>query len=397
MFRSLLARLMALALWSSAVATPAVAAPVVNLLKNPGFESPLVHHPWMPAAWDTFASGLPTVFFGRDTMLAHGGHYSVSVANLSNRIPMWHNWSQVIAVGKESWGKDLVFSVWSRSASVQGRGYILVQAYRDTIQRMAMTWGIDREAASERMHINKLDDPFQNLAWKRLYFSDTETEWVKREVRVYCPPLVNVIFVRCGLLGTGQIMFDDASLTYAAPRPPDPIAENVNLLADPSFERTGDDWEYSLPPYDGLIAEVDSSVAHSGKTAMHVESGVDGIVEARAGVCQSIVNRALSGKRMRVTAYVKTDSLGAVPYVIVYCSTAGGDVRESTPREISGTVDWTKITHEFDVPKNTYMVWAWFVYDAPAHGKLWWDDASLEVVGPALTAGTKPIKPLPDR
>jgi hypothetical protein len=247
------------------------------------------------------------------------------------------------------------------------------------------------------MHINKLDDPFQNLAWKRMYFSDTETEWVKREVRVYCPPLVNVIFVRCGLLGTGQVMFDDASLTYAAPRPPDPIAENVNLLADPSFERTGDDWEYSLPPYDGLIAEVDSSVAHSGKAAMYVESGVDGIVEARAGVCQSIVNRALSGKRMRVTAYVKTDSLGAVPYVIVYCSTAGGDVRESPPREISGTVDWTKITHEFDVPKNTYMVWAWFVYDAPAHGKLWWDDASLEVVGPALTAGTKPIKPLPDR
>jgi hypothetical protein len=79
--------------------------------------------------------------------------------------------------------------------------------------------GIDREAASERMHINKLDDPFQNLAWKRLYFSDTETEWVKREVRVYCPPLVNVIFVRCGLLGTGQVMYDDASLTYAAPRP----------------------------------------------------------------------------------------------------------------------------------------------------------------------------------
>jgi hypothetical protein len=67
------------------------------------------------------------VFFGRDTMLAHGGRYAVSVANLSNRIPMWHNWSQVIAVGKEAWGKDLVFTVWSRSASVQGHGYILVR------------------------------------------------------------------------------------------------------------------------------------------------------------------------------------------------------------------------------------------------------------------------------
>jgi hypothetical protein len=100
---------------------------------------------------------------------------------------------------------------------------------------------------------------------------------------------------------------------------------------------------------------------------------------------------------MRVTAWVKTDSLGAVPYVIVYCSTAGGDVRESTPREISGTVDWTKITHEFDVPPKTYMVWAWFVYDAPAQGRLWWGRHFARGRGPRADRGHEADQAASDR
>jgi hypothetical protein len=79
-----------------------------------------------------------------------------------------------------------------------------------------------------------------------------------------------------------------------------------------------------------------------------------------------------------------------------WLNTLRGDVRESTPRDYSGTLDWTLITHEFDVPPNTYQVWVWFLYDAPVDGKLWWDDVSLEVVGAAKSAGMEPMHPLPD-
>ncbi|HYM81095.1 MAG TPA: hypothetical protein VEY91_06755 [Candidatus Limnocylindria bacterium] len=380
----------------AALGAPAAAAPAKNLLLNPGFETAR-SHPWMPAAWDTFQSGLPTVFFGRDTVAVHGGRYAVSVANVSNRIPMWHNWSQILVVGQEAWGKDLVFSVWTRSTGVQGRGYLLVQAYRDTIEKMARHWGIEREAASERMGISKLDDPFQNLGWKREYFSETETEWTRREVRVFCPPRANIVYLRAGLFGTGQVMFDDASLTLEPARPPDPVATGVNLLADPGFEDDGDGWEYSMPPYEGMTIARDTSVARSGAASVRFESGSEGMVEARTGVCQVISNRSLAGKRMRVRGNVKTDSLAGVAYIIVYASTASGDVRESTPREIGGTVDWTAITHEFDVPPRTYQVWAWFLYDAPVRGRLYWDDVSLELVGAAKSEGTKPMRPLPDR
>ena len=76
--------LVALALVTSpAFARAAAPAPAKNLLLNPGFERGQSGHEWMPAAWDTSDAGLTTVFFGRDTLAAHGGHYSVNVANTS--------------------------------------------------------------------------------------------------------------------------------------------------------------------------------------------------------------------------------------------------------------------------------------------------------------------------
>src|SRR4029434_7191206 len=88
---------------AKATAPTRAAATSKNLLLNPGFEQGIPDHPWMAASWDTFQSGLPTVFFGRDTVLAHSGRWAVSVANLSTYIPMFHNWSQTLLVGREMW------------------------------------------------------------------------------------------------------------------------------------------------------------------------------------------------------------------------------------------------------------------------------------------------------
>src|SRR5437764_818387 len=73
-----------------------------NLLDNPGFETVLAGHPWMPAGWDTSDSGLPTVYFGRDTFVVHSGHYGVNVANTSTSFPVWHNWNQAVMVGPDA-------------------------------------------------------------------------------------------------------------------------------------------------------------------------------------------------------------------------------------------------------------------------------------------------------
>ena len=374
---------------SSASSTPR------NLLLNGGFESPLADHAWMPASWDTFASGLPTVFYGRDTFVVRSGRYAANVANLSTYIPMFHNWSQTVLVGREVWGKDVVFTVWTRNNGLQGRAYVLAQAYRDTIGKMARIWKVPRDTARERMRILKTDDPIVSLGWKREYFSENETDWVKREVRIFIPPSTNTIVVRGGIFGTGQVVFDDASLVAVAPQkwPEPPL--NTNLLVDPGFEENGDGWEYSMPPYEGLRVERDTTVAHSGKASIHMQGGLEGPLPIRTGVCQVFANPNLSGKRLRLSSWTKTDSLMTESFIKLYCTTLEGDFHLPSPAQIAGTQDWTHSVTEVDTPPGTLMVWAWFQYMAPAEGHLYYDDLSLEVIGPAeyVTKGLPPPKP----
>ena len=378
------------------LATPAVAAPPRNLLADPGFESTLPGHPWMPAAWDTSWSQLPTVFFGRDTASSHGGRYSVSVANVSTLIPIWHNWSQTLVVGPETWNQDVVFTAWTRSIGVQGRGYLLLQAYRDTIGKMASIWKVPRDTARTRLGIPLAADPYLYLGAKRVYFSDPETEWVQRQVRVHVPPSTNLIIVRCGLFGTGQVFFDEASLTAEAALPSPELPVGVNLLEDPGFEGNGDLWEYSMPPYDEMRCARDTTVVHSGKASIRFEGGTVGPVQTRTGVLQIIGNRSLSGKRMRLTGWVKCDSLLSNAYLKIYSTTVNGDVSNAIPRQLAGSTPWTQLELESDIPEGTYQVWAWLMYNGPAPGRVYFDDASFEILAPAQSP-TPAEKPAPGR
>lgn len=367
-----------------AASTPA-ASPTGNLLKNPGFEESLPGHAWMPAGWDTSTSGLLSVFFGRDTFMVHSGRYAVNIANLSTVYPMSHNWSQSLIVPPSWWGKDAVFSVWTKSNGLQGRAYILALAYRDTIGKMAKLWNVDRDAAGESLDIKKIDDPLLDVGWKRRYFSDPETDWVKREVRVYLPPSTNMIYLRCGLQGTGQVVFDDASLALEKAEPAAVPKPNVNLLVDSGFEGNGNDWEYSVPPYEGVRVERDTTLAHSGKACIFMHDTGNGLVQVNTGVCQALVNRNVGGLRFRVSAYMKTDSLQGTAAVMIYFHTLHGTVHP-VPKLYSNTNDWTLVTTEADAPKDTYEVWAWYLYQAPAPGRVYFDDCSLESLGPTPQA-----------
>jgi hypothetical protein len=404
MFRLRLARtaaaIAALALAASfrpAASASTPDAPTGNLLKNPGFEESLPGHPWMPAGWDTSTSGLLSVFFGRDTFMVHSGRYAVSIANLSTVYPMSHNWSQSLLVPPSWWGKDAVFSVWTRSNGLQGRAYILALAYQDTIGKMAKIWNVDRDAVGESLDIKKIDDPLLDIGWKRRYFSDTETDWVKREVRVYLPPSTNMLYLRCGLQGTGQVLFDDASVTLEKAEPAATPKPHANLLVDPGFEGDGNDWEYSVPPYEGVRVERDTTLRHSGKACIFMHDSGNGLVQVNTGVCQAVVNRNTGGLRFRASAYMKTDSLQGTAAVMIYFHTLHG-TEHPVPKLYSNTNDWTLVTTEADAPKDTYEVWAWYLYQAPAPGRVYFDDCSLESLGPTPKPPKPPAgKPAPKR
>jgi hypothetical protein len=380
-----LAALALLAVPPHAFAAAAAPAPR-NLLLNPGFEHGIQGHDWMPANWDTSDAGVSTVFFGRDTLSRHSGQYSVNIANTSTVWGFNHNWRQVVLVGREAWGKTAVFSVWTRNVGVEGRAYVMIQAYRDTITRQAVIWGVDRDEARRRMQINAISDPIVNLGWKREAFEEPETPWVRREVRVHVPESVNAIYVRCGLAGTGQVMFDDASLTLVASPPPPPVAVGRNLLQDPGFEAGALQWEWVMPPFEGARIERDSTVLHGGKVSIHFSNMNQGYTPSRMGMAQALDARPLRGKHIRLSGWFKGDSLITTAFAKVYCDTQHGMEQSGTGALLSGTFDWSQNSTEFDVPKDAVVVWAYLMFNAPSQGACWMDDGSLEVVGSSADA-----------
>jgi len=360
------------------------AAPPKSLLLNGDFERTLAGHPWMPAGWDTSMADLPTVFFGRDTFLVHGGRWAVNVANMSAAIPMGHNWSQTLLVGKESWGKTATFKVWARSNGIEGRAYLLLQAYSDTASKMGRIWGVDHDEALRRLGIAKIDDPLLDLAWKRVWFDDALTDWVEREAKIRIPPGTNVVFVRCGLIGTGQVLFDDASLVLGPDTPPAKIAKGQNLFVDPGFENGGLVWDVSIPPYERSKVVIDTTISHTGRRSVRLADFWDGLVEARIGIAQPFDARPLRGQRVRLSGWFKGDSLIGTSYVKIFAHGLKSRVTQSPGAELlSNTWDWQKIEIELNIPDDAVVVWANLLAQAPARGTVWIDDAVFEVLGPA--------------
>jgi hypothetical protein len=208
---------------------------------------------------------------------------------------------------------------------------------------------------------------------------------VRREVRVHVPETVNSIYVRCGLIGTGQMMFDDASLTLVPAAPPATYALNTNILRDPGFEQGALAWEWAIPPFEGAKVERDSTVAHSGQASMRCSDMHDGFTPVRMGMAQAIDARPLRGKHLRVSAWFKGDSLSTTALAKIYCDTQHGMVQSGAGELLSGPFDWTLNSMEFDVPWDAEMLWAWYMLNAPCTGRMWIDDASLEITGPSNT------------
>lgn len=361
-----------------------------NLLINPGFERGLAGHEWMPAGWDTSDAGLSTVFFGRDSLAPHSGRFSVNVANTSTVWPMSHNWSQTVLVGREAWGKDVVLSAWTRSSGLDGRAYVMVQAYRDTITRMARIWGVSREEASKRMMINPLSDPLSNLGWKRAQFEDANTDWVRREARIHVPEGTNVIFARLGVFGTGQVSFDDASLVLAPAAPEPHYAVGANLLEDPGFEAGATAWEWSIPPFEGATIARDSSGAHGGRVCMELSNMNNGPVPSRMGMSQTMSTRGLRGRRVRITGWFKGDSLVSNAYVKIMFDTHHGLEQSPATQLLSMTFPWTPISTEVVVPEDADQLWAGFYISSPAAGRCWIDDCDLTIVPDEPPAAAPP-------
>ncbi len=365
-------------------ASHAAEAPRANLLSNPGFEEGGL---FSPTDWDTTVAGVPTVLFYWEPDVKHGGNKALSIVNAGDIIPIWHNWNQMLPAAQKFAGKDLELTVWTRSAQLSGRGYVMIQCYRDTVMNYAIARNMTREKARLELGYKFADDPQLEMGWARQYFSSESSDWTERKVRVYVPPTTDLVIVRFGLFGPGQVWFDDAQLVALPARPPAPIALGRNLLGNPGFERAPDEWEYSLPPTPGAIIEMDSTNAHSGRYSALLTTTQKPGFQTYQAACQVFNARNLAGKRVRMSGWCKLENVNdSSAYLSIYATGLYGVDGSLAGDAISGTKDWTYYTVDWDVPKDSYTVWARAGYQSTP-GKCWWDDLKFEVLGDTQPAG----------
>ena len=99
-----------------------------------------------------------------------------------------------------------------------------------------------------------------------------------------------------------------------------------------------------------------------------------------------------SGKRLRLSGWMRSESLQTNASLKIFCHTTTDMVQETSTRLISGSVDWSPVVVEIDVPPDTWQIWVWMMYMAPIPGRVWVDDMEVAVLGPA-TGQPTPVQP----
>jgi hypothetical protein len=144
--------------------------------------------------------------------------------------------------------------------------------------------------------------------------------------------------------------------------------------------RIGKGWAVDAPvkeltDYEGGL---DSRVAHHGRASAYLRSTVAAPKE-HAVVWQGVSAERYRGKRIRVTAWVRTSdvSKGAGAFLKVL----GVDPKLSLAydrQDLSGSHDWTRQEMVVDVDPAARIIW--FGLGLEGAGHAWIDDVSLEVV-----------------
>ena len=348
----------------------------LNLLRNPSVEDGVL---FTPTGWETTAVGLPTIRFGWDTETARTGERSLYLYNTSDAVPVWHNWHQYLTDVSGLVGKDVVFRGWTKTRQITGLGYLLVQAYSDTITVESVRTGVDRGTMRERMGIQPADDPQSERGWARAYFDDELAEWTPFEVRLFVPPTTNLIIARAGIFGVVEIWFDDLELIAEPAAAEAPLPVGKNLLANAGFEDGLRDWDFSLAPIDGLRVHAVSD-AHSGERAGMIDSQGRPPVEITSSIFQVLNTRQLSGKRVRLSGWMKVEKLeNSTAFLRLWGNGVYGDFRPPVSKGISGTTDWTHMSVETALPEGTTQLWVQAGFSTH-YGAVYVDDLSLEIL-----------------
>jgi hypothetical protein len=191
----------------------------------------------------------------------------------------------------------------------------------------------------------------------------------------------------CALLGALSVHAQDIK----APRPlarPYPFVALVN----PGFEspRPGlfgnpEGW-FSIQHAGDLsyLFKLDKSVHHAGANSLRIDNVGP---EPFGSIYQQLAAQPYIGKRLRFSAWLRSENVtgsltGGGGVLLIQAMQAGAPLAWNHMRDtpVRGTQDWARYGIELDVPPGADQIEVGAMLHGP--GKLWFDDAELEIVTP---------------
>jgi hypothetical protein len=113
---------------------------------------------------------------------------------------------------------------------------------------------------------------------------------------------------------------------------------------------------------------------------------------------QSIVMKNLSGKRVKMTGFIKSQGTNVTGSMWMRVDDIGNkifaDFDNMMDRPVTGNSDWTKCEIVFDVPEKCVL---FFGFIFTGSGKIWVDNVSLEVVSNTMEKTARSLdEPFPE-
>jgi hypothetical protein len=157
-------------------------------------------------------------------------------------------------------------------------------------------------------------------------------------------------------------------------------------------------WRFGSHAGDAYRVAIDPD-AHGGKAAAMI-TAAPGRANDFASLTQAFAPGELAGKRVRMSAWVKSEKVGGWAGLWMRVDGTGRNVLSfdnMEPRGIKGTTDWAKYDVVLDVPADA----AYIVFGALLSGRggaVWVDDFTFEVVDKSVLTTTTldaPVTPTP--
>lgn len=169
----------------------------------------------------------------------------------------------------------------------------------------------------------------------------------------------------------------EAQTAVVAPKPPEPVP-GITTKAPAGWGKNG-----SKP--DAYVVGVDQTQLHDGMPSAYVKSIADA-AGGFGGMMQSIAATDYAGKRVRYSAWVKSEDAnddGAhLWFRVDGASGAQLGFDNMATRPIKGTTDWQEVSVVLDVPAESRgLAYGMFV---SGNGAMWASGARFEEVGPEV-------------